>query len=387
MSPSLRKVWQPIARSSWLFFPFTSASVHDKEDAQQSTESTGHDSQRRAASSSTGSSSSSSSDVSSSDPDRSPLPNVELDTNAVIALAFLLGSATALGASTVYHRFFKRFRSAEWITPDFFGRKRWITGVVTSVGDADNFRLYHTPGFGWRGPLKFRHVPSIAKRGLTGKTIHIRIAGMDAPEGPHFGRLAQPHYNEAITWLKENIEGRRIKCELLRRDQYERVVALPLLPRTFWPWRHYRRWWTPQGGSGSGGATTITATTRNLPLEMIRAGWGIVYTQRGAVYGSDWEKETYLAAEAEAHSFSFAFFTNLGLWGFVVRAARRGMWQYGTNIESPTDYKKRYRVAEVGTKAEEEGEGEPTEDVERDKRVSFWGRIFGRRKRAGDSPS
>ena len=34
-----------------------------------------------------------------------------------------------------------------------------------SVGDADNFRLYHTPGFGWRGPLKFRHIPTGYRRG------------------------------------------------------------------------------------------------------------------------------------------------------------------------------------------------------------------------------
>jgi hypothetical protein len=54
------------------------------------------------------------------------------------------------------------------------------------------------------------------------------------------------------------------------------------------------------------------------------------------------------------------------------------MWQHGTDIELPADYKKRYRVAEVEVKAEEgEGEGEPAENVER---VSFWSRIFGRRK-------
>jgi hypothetical protein len=29
---------------------------------------------------------------------------------------------------------------------------------------------------------------------------------------------------------------------------------------------------------------------------------GAVYSQKGAVYGSGWEKETYLAAEAEAQS-------------------------------------------------------------------------------------
>lgn len=218
----------------------------------------------------------------------------------------------------------------------------------------------------------------------------------------------QPHFADSIAWLKENIEGRRIKCELLKLDQYARVVALPLLPRTFSPWRHCRRWWTPQGGAR---ATTTNPTTRNLPLEMIRAGWGVVYTQKGAVYGSGWDKETYLAAEAEAKSVlffpisfslffsflfvlslrsssssSFFFYTNSGFVRFCpwFRAARRGIWQNGTNIELPADYKKRYRAAEVEAKVEGEGEGE---DVERDERVSFWSRIFGRRKRARDSPS
>jgi hypothetical protein len=90
----------------------------------------------------------------------------------------------------VYRRFFKRIKGAEWITPDLLERKRWITGIVTRcvshlkdirprpvpeqnagaqnrtthrVGDADNFRLYHTPGFGWRGPFKFRRVPTNPK--------------------------------------------------------------------------------------------------------------------------------------------------------------------------------------------------------------------------------
>jgi hypothetical protein len=128
MSPSPRQVWQQLARSSWLFFPFTSASIHDDKDAQQQ-QSVGHNRQR-AAGSGTGSS------EASSDPDRSPrspslIPPVELDTDAAIVFAFLLGSATALGASTVYGRFYKRIRSSEWITPDLLGRKRWITGVVT----------------------------------------------------------------------------------------------------------------------------------------------------------------------------------------------------------------------------------------------------------------
>ena len=55
------------------------------------------------------------------------------------------------------------------------------------------------------------------------------------------------------------------------------------------------------------------------------------------------------------------------------------MWQHGTDIESPAEYKKRYRVGEVEAKVE--GEEEPVEEV------SFWSRIFGRRKRAGESTS
>ena len=35
--------------------------------------------------------------------------------------------------------------------------------LILSVGDADNFRLYHTPGLGWRWPLKFRSIPETTK--------------------------------------------------------------------------------------------------------------------------------------------------------------------------------------------------------------------------------
>lgn len=120
-------------------------------------------------------------------------------------------------------------------------------------------------------------------------------------QGAHFGRPAQPYAAEALAWLKENVEGRRVKCQLLRCDQYKRVVALPLLPRTFWP-RRRRGWWRLGSGGGA-------ATTRNLPLEMVRAGWGGVYVQKGAEYGSDWEKEAYLAAQAEAQSVHPLFFS------------------------------------------------------------------------------
>ena len=46
---------------------------------------------------------------------------------------------------------------------------------------------------------------------------------------------------------------------------------------------------------------------------MIRAGRVVVYSQKGAEYGSGWENKMYLAAEAEAQSvpYPFFFFPNL----------------------------------------------------------------------------
>jgi hypothetical protein len=131
MSPSR---WQQLARSSWLFFPFTSASPHDNKDAQQQ-QSTGGRGGTGNADASSSPHRSPRSSVLLRTPPPPPPPLVELgldlDTNAAIALAFLLGSATTLGASIVYRRFFKRIRNAEWVTPDLLKRKRWITGIVT----------------------------------------------------------------------------------------------------------------------------------------------------------------------------------------------------------------------------------------------------------------
>jgi endonuclease YncB( thermonuclease family) len=241
-----------------------------------------------------------------------------------------------------------RIASAEWITPNILRRKQWITGVVTSVGDGDNFRLYHTPGFGWRGLLKFRHIPK-RSRELVRNTIHIRMVGVDAPERAHFGKPAQAHSDEALAWLKEQIHGRRLKCQLFQRDQYGRIVALPLLP--------HHRWWWPR-----------RSATRNLPLEMVRAGWGIAYTGTGAQYGG-WGQAAFLEAQAEA------------------QAARRGIWHAGTDIETPAEYKKRHRAAQEAAREEEpEAELEALEPGPEPKRKGILDWIIRRGKSGGGNP-
>ncbi|KII90188.1 hypothetical protein PLICRDRAFT_108674 [Plicaturopsis crispa FD-325 SS-3] len=240
-----------------------------------------------------------------------PAPLPPLPPPLLFLTAFSLGSTLTLGCVGAWTRYGRRVRTGDWVTPDMFKRGRWVRGVVTSVGDADNFRLYHTPGVGWRWPLKFRRIPSASNKGLKDQTIHVRMAGVDAPEAAHFGRPAQPYAPEALAWLKAQIEGKTVWCQVLRRDQYHRIVSTVLLPPRLLP-----------GALVPG---------KSLSLEMLRAGWVTTYEQAGAEYGR-WGKDEFLRIEGEA------------------KAAKRGMWKYGTDSETPAEFKRRYAN---GTPAEQ----------------------------------
>ncbi|KAF8637145.1 hypothetical protein AX17_003049 [Amanita inopinata Kibby_2008] len=226
-------------------------------------------------------------------------------------LGFGSGALTVICATVAYTRFGKRIPNGDHVTVDVFAKKRWIKGVVTSVGDADNFRLFHTPTIGWSWPFKFRRIPTTAKD-LKGKTIHIRIAGVDAPEGSHFGRPAQPFASESLDWLRRRLLGKKVYCQLIHRDQYSRIVSNVHLTPRFLP------------------GTLVFG--KSLPLEMLRAGWATTYEQAFAEYGEG-GKELYLKAEKEA------------------RGSKRGMWQHGTNIETPASYKRRHAQVSDNTES------------------------------------
>ena len=74
--------------------------------------------------------------------------------------------AVALTVSTVagvrlYKTYLRRIPTVNHIKPRYY-RRKGIFGQVTSVGDADNFRLFHTPGgriAGW-GILPWKKVPT-----------------------------------------------------------------------------------------------------------------------------------------------------------------------------------------------------------------------------------
>jgi endonuclease YncB( thermonuclease family) len=114
----------------------------------------------------------------------------------------------------------KRYATAAHISPEAFERQLKIKGKVVSVGDSDNFRLYHTPGFGWGWA---RQIPTKRKE-LQKQTIAVRIAGVDAPEGAHFGMPAQPYSKEAKAFLTKLVLNRTVHVKLLSRDQYSRAV-------------------------------------------------------------------------------------------------------------------------------------------------------------------
>lgn len=127
--------------------------------------------------------------------------------------------------------------------------------------------------------------------------IPIRLAGVDAPEGAHFGRPAQPFATDALAWLSNYILGRRVRARIYKRDQYDRIVA------TVFVWRFLVR--------------------RDVGLEMLKRGLATTYEAKsGAEFGGLEAK--YKAAEAKA------------------KAKRRGIWSGKPKFfESPRDYKTR----------------------------------------------
>ena len=127
--------------------------------------------------------------------------------------------------------------------------------------------------------------------------IHVRLAGVDAPEAAHFGKPAQPYSEEALQWLKDYIMNRRVRAYIYKRDQYERVVA------TVW----VRRWFF----------------RRDVGKEMLKAGWATVYEAKAGAEFGEFE-ESYRRIEETA------------------KRKKKGIWQGKTkDFESPREYKTR----------------------------------------------
>ncbi|KAI5815514.1 hypothetical protein BZA77DRAFT_315997 [Pyronema omphalodes] len=146
-------------------------------------------------------------------------------------------------------------------------------------------------GWGW-----CRKVPTLRGK-LRGQTIHIRLAGIDAPECGHFGNAAQPYSSEALAWLQSYVGGRRVRCYIHSKDQYDRVVA------TVYVWRGLWR--------------------RDVSLEMLKAGMAVVYEGKMNVeFGGKKKEMVYRETEKKA------------------MAAKMGLWKQPKRLRvSPGQYK------------------------------------------------
>ncbi|KAK4243242.1 hypothetical protein C7999DRAFT_44910 [Corynascus novoguineensis] len=233
-------------------------------------------------------------------------------------IAPVAAAALTLGAFRFYQSYLRRIPSADHIAPNFF-RRRSLFGKVTSVGDGDGFHLFHTPGGRLAGWGWLRSVPKERKQ-LKGQTISIRIAGVDAPEGAHFGRPAQPFAAEALAFLESYVLHRRVRARVYKRDQYERVVATVYVrrPPFFFP-------------------------RRDVGLEMLRRGLAVAYEGKtGAEFGGPAMEARYRDAEAAAKK------KGKGLWGV---GRRGGLFGGGAAAagkegepETPMAYKKRMKA-------------------------------------------
>ncbi|KAG0242297.1 putative endonuclease lcl3 [Actinomortierella wolfii] len=230
--------------------------------------------------------------------------NVEGDDLLGFVPASMRPYVTAVGlfgaltiASMVYRRRLRWIQNSAYLTPDMLQGRRLLRGKVTSVGDADNFRFYHTPGGIWAGWGWLRHVPK-RNNELKGNTIHVRLAGVDAPEAAHFGHPAQPFSKEALEWLRKQVLGKTVYIMPYSRDRYDRVVSMAWAPR-FLPF----------------------LPKKNVSLEMLKVGLGQIYKQAGAEYGGSLAQ--FEKAEAKA------------------RARKIGIWSQ-KDMVSAAEHKRRY---------------------------------------------
>ncbi|KAI8953847.1 SNase-domain-containing protein [Xylaria longipes] len=212
----------------------------------------------------------------------------------------VLVTTTVVASLQIYRSYLRRIPGAVHVQSSFY-RRRSLFGRVTSVGDGDNFHLFHTPGGRLTGWGWLRRVPK-KRAELKNRTIPIRLAGIDAPEGAHFGRPAQPFATDALSWLSNYILGKKVRAKIYRRDQYDRIVATVYVRRFLF--------------------------RRDVGLEMLKSGLATTYEAKtGAEFGGLEEK--YKEAEAKA------------------KAQKRGIWGgKPEHFESPREYKTRMNALE-----------------------------------------
>ena len=129
----------------------------------------------------------------------------------------------------------------------------------------------------------------------------MRLAGIDAPEKANFGQQGQKYAGAAQEFLSRLVMRKRVTVQIHGFDVYDRAVSTMYVK------------------------TRIPFWKRNVALEVVKAGYAVVYKGQGAEYGGFLNK--FIAAER------FAKWRGRGMW----KAAKSG------NLVLPHEYKKAVR--------------------------------------------
>jgi micrococcal nuclease len=181
------------------------------------------------------------------------------------------------------------------------GRTGWVTSRYVRSAGAGSPSTGTSPA----APKPQRIEEGIVERVADGDTLtvitanqtklRIRMWGIDAPETPKGAKFpGQPFGTEAEAYLKQLVEGKRVKVEIYQIDRYKRLLS------------------------------TIFLDGKDINLVMIEAGLAEVY--RGPESGNPY-KQPYQAAEEAA------------------RSVKKGMWVLGDSYESPRAYRKRVGIS------------------------------------------
>lgn len=169
----------------------------------------------------------------------------------------------------------KRFPTAMDVPSKYIKSCKIVKGLALMVNDSDNLRVYHMPLYHRimynLGLLKRSSIKQ--KENLINHTINVRLAGIDCPEGPHFGKPGQPYFEESKKLLEKLVMNKMISIKFHKIDQYQRAVCSVYRPYMFF-------------------------FSKNVSLEMIRSGMATVYKDSGAEYGGIYDDLTKSEAVA-----------------------------------------------------------------------------------------
>jgi micrococcal nuclease len=193
-------------------------------------------------------------------------------------------------------------KNGQWLKlslPD--GRTGWVTSRYIRSAAPGAPSLAPSPA----APKPQRTEEGIVERVADGDTLtvitpnqtrlRIRMFGIDAPETPKGNKFpGQPFGQDAEVYLRQLVEGKRVKVEIYQVDRYKRLLS------------------------------TIFLDGKDINLAMIEAGLAEVY--RGPESGNPY-KPQYQAVEETA------------------RSVKKGMWVQGDTYESPRAYRKRVGIS------------------------------------------